>query len=79
MREREPFVYGYCMRDAVPGVEDDTGGATRSVEREHGLDGDIECRYVESLEHDLGHLFAIRLWVEGGFGEKDGMLFWRDA
>ena len=35
------LVDGDGVRDAVAGVEDDTGGATGSVERQHGLDGDV--------------------------------------
>ena len=31
---------------------------------------------VESLEHDLGHFFAVGLGVEWGLGQKDGVLLW---
>ncbi len=66
------------MRDTVTRVEDDTGGAARGVEREHGLDGNVHGWGVEGLEHDLGHLFAVGLGVERRLGE-DGVLLRGDA
>ena len=34
---------------------------------------------VESLEHDLGHFFAVGLGVEWGLGEQDRVLFRGDS
>jgi len=34
---------------------------------------------VESLEHDLGHFFAVGLGVEWGLGQKDGVFLWGDT
>lgn len=71
----ETFVDGDDVSDTVTGVEDDTGGTTGGVEGENGLDGDVEGGSVEGLEDDLGHLLTVGLWVHGGLGEKDGVLF----
>ena len=79
MRERETLVDGDRVRDTVAGVEHDTRGATGRVKREHGLDGDVECRRVERLKHDLRHLLPVRLRVERRLGEEDGVLLGRDA
>ena len=67
------------MRDTVTRVHDDTRGTARSVQRKHGLDGDVHGRHVEGLEHDLGHLLAVGLGVERGLGEEDGVLLGGDA
>jgi len=68
------FVDGDGVGDTVTGVHDDTGGTTGGVQGQDGLDGDVEGRGVEGLEHDLGHLLTIGLGVEWGLGEKDGVL-----
>merc|ERR1711887_180918 len=41
---------------------------------EDSLDGNIHCRHVEGLEHDLGHLLTVSLGVEGSLGKKDRLL-----
>lgn len=79
MGKRETFVNGDSVGDTITRVENDTGCTTRSVERENGLDSDIESRSVKCLEHDLSHLLAIGLGVERGLREQDGMLFWCDT
>jgi hypothetical protein len=43
------------------------------------LDGDVHGWGVEGLEHDLGHLFTVGLWVEWSFGEEDWVLFWGNS
>lgn len=70
----ETFVDGDNVSDTVTGVEDDTGGTTGSVQRQNGLDGDVEGGGVEGLEDDLGHLLTVGLGVDGGLGEQDGVL-----
>ena len=47
--------YPICKFESltITRVEDNTGGTTRGVEGEHGLDGDVHGRGVEGLEHDL--------------------------
>mmetsp|Transcript_59928 Transcript_59928/g.147321 ORF Transcript_59928/g.147321 Transcript_59928/m.147321 type:complete len:346 (+) Transcript_59928:412-1449(+) len=72
-----PLIDGHRVGNTVAGVEHDTGGASRGVEREHGLDGDIHGGGVEGLKHDLRHLLAVGLGVEGGLGEEHGVLLGR--
>mmetsp|Transcript_32752 Transcript_32752/g.82596 ORF Transcript_32752/g.82596 Transcript_32752/m.82596 type:complete len:425 (-) Transcript_32752:238-1512(-) len=68
------LVDGHRVGNTVARVENDTGGAARGVQREHGLDGDVHGRGVEGLEHDLGHLLAVGLGVEGRLSEENGVL-----
>ena len=79
MGEGETFVDGDGVRDTITRIQDDTSGTTGGVEGQDGLDGDVEGGGIEGLEHDLGHLFAVGLGVEGSLGEQDGMLLWSDA
>jgi len=65
--------------NSVAGVQNDTGGSTGSVKGENGLDGNVHGWEVEGLEHDLGHLFSVSLWVQWGFGEKGWALFWGNS
>ena len=62
--------------DTVTGVEHDTGGTTGRVQREDGLNGDVEGWRVECLEDNLGHLLTVGLWVDWRLGEKDWVLLW---
>ena len=39
------------------------------------LDSDVHGGYVEGLEHDLGHFFAICFGVQGSLGKKDRVFF----
>ncbi|CAL7935109.1 unnamed protein product [Xylocopa violacea] len=79
MGKRVTFVDGYGVRDTVSGVQDDTGGTTGGVQGQHGLDGDVHGRAVERFEHDLGHLFAVSFWIQGGLGEKDRVFLGGDT
>jgi len=38
---------------------------------QYGLDGDVEARYVEGLEHDLGCVLAVLWGVERRLGEQE--------
>ena len=69
VRQGETFVDGDNVSDTITGVQHDTSRATGGIEREHGLDGDVEGGGVEGLENDLGHLFSVGLGVDGGFGQ----------
>lgn len=73
------FVDWDGVGDTISRVEDDSGGTSGSVEGEDSLDGDIHGWGVEGLEHDLGHLFTVSLWIEWGFSEKYWVLFWGNA
>src|SRR3990167_8779034 len=68
------LVDGHGVRDTIAGIQDNTSGTARGVQREHGLDGDVHGRRVEGLEHDLSHLLAVGLGVEGRLGQEDGVL-----
>jgi hypothetical protein len=41
-----------------------------SVERQHGLDGNVNALEAVLLEHDLAHLLPVRLGVHRGFREE---------
>ena len=73
------LVDGDSVSDAITRIKDDASGTTRSVERKDSLDGDVESRRVKGLEHDLGHFFTIRLWVEGSLCEEDRVFFRGDT
>jgi len=68
------FVDGDCVGDTISGVEHDTSGTTGSVQGQHSLDTDVLGRGVEGLEHDLCHLLAVSLGVEGGLCQQYGVL-----
>ena len=73
------LIDGHGVRHSVAGVEHNTGGTSGRVEREDGLDGDVHGGGVERLEHDLGHLLAVRLGVQGSLGQQNGVLLRRNA
>merc|ERR1719427_2421083 len=59
--------------DTITRVHDNTGGTSRGIEGEDSLDSNIHGGHVEGLEHDLGHLLTVSLWVEGCLSQKDGL------
>ena len=73
------FVDWDSVGDTISGIENDTGGSARGVEREDGLDGDVHGGGVEGLEHDLGHLLTVGLGVEGSLSKENGVLLWGDS
>ena len=75
----ETFVDWDDVGDTITGVEHDTGSTTGGVQREHGLDGDVEGWRVEGLEDNLGHLLTVGLGVDGCLGEQDWVLLWSDT
>jgi len=77
--ESVTFVDWDVVGNSVAGVQNDTGGSAGSVKGENGLDSDVHGWEVEGLEHDLGHLFSVSLWVQWGFGEKGWALFWGNS
>ena len=79
VRERETLVNRDSVGHTITGVEDDTSRAAGCVERKDGLDGDVEGRGVEGLEHDLSHLLAVSLRVERRLGQEDGVLLGRNT
>ena len=79
MGESISLIDGDSVGDTIARVEDDASGASRSIQGEHGLDGNVHGGGVEGLEHDLGHLLAVGLGVEGSLGEEDGVLLGGNA
>ena len=73
------FIDGDGVGDTISGIEDDTGGTTRGVQRQDSLDGNVHCWGVEGLKHDLGHLFTVGLGVQGSFSQEDGVLLRGDT
>lgn len=77
--QRETLVDGNSVGDTISRVENDTGCSTRSVQRQDGLDRDVESGGVEGLEHDLGHLLSVLLRVKRSLGEQDGVFLGGDS
>jgi hypothetical protein len=75
VRESVTFVDGDSVRDTITRVQDDTGGTTRGVQGQDGLNGDVESGGVEGFEHDLCHLLTVSLGVQGSLSQEDGVLF----
>merc|ERR1712026_443397 len=73
MGESITLIDGDIVGDTIAGVHDHTGGTTRGIEGEDGLDGNIHGGHVEGLEHDLSHLFTVSLGVEGSLSGEDGL------
>merc|ERR1712158_44716 len=68
------LIDGDIVGDTISRVHDHTGGTTRGIEGEDGLDGNIHGGHVEGLEHDLSHLLTVSLGVEGSLSKEDGLL-----
>merc|ERR1712136_48554 len=66
--ESVTLVNGDGVRHTIADIENETGGATRSVQGEHGLDADVSCGCVEGFKDDLDHLFSVSFGVERSFG-----------
>merc|ERR1719148_604560 len=76
MGESITFIDGDVVGDTISGVHDHTGGTTGGIQGEDSLDGNIHGGHVEGLEHDLSHLFAVSLGVEGSLSQEDGLFLW---
>ena len=74
MGEGISLVDGNGVGDTITRVENDTGGTSRGVQGEHGLDGDVHGGGVKGLEHDLCHLLSVGLGVEGSLSQQYGVL-----
>jgi len=79
MRKGITFIDGDGVRDTISRVQDNTGGTTGSVQRQHGLDGNIHSWAVEGFEHDLSHLFPVSFWVERSLSEENGVFLWGNS
>ena len=76
---KRTLVDGNSVSNTISRIQDDTGGSTRGVQGQDSLDSHIHGRGVESLEHDLSHLFSVSLGVEGGFSQEDGVFLGGDT
>merc|ERR1712119_123871 len=79
MREGITFIDRNSMGDTITRVHDNTSGTARGIEGEDSLDGNIHCRHVEGLKHDLGHLLTVSLGVEGSLSEEDRLFLRGDT
>jgi hypothetical protein len=79
VRQREALEDGHGVRDAVARVDDDAGQQALRVERQHGLDGDVDRLEAVLLEHDLAEALAVLLRVHRRLGEQDLALARVDA
>merc|ERR1712026_657948 len=68
------FIDGDVVGDTIARVHDHTGGTTGGIKGKDGLDGNIHGGHVEGFEHDLSHLLAVSLGVEGSLSKEDGLL-----
>jgi len=75
----ETFVDGDGVGDTISGIQNYTCCSTWGIQREDGLDGNVEGGGIKSLKHDLSHLFTIGLGIQWGLCQKDGMLLWRNT
>ena len=66
------LIDGHSVGDTITRVQDDTSGSARGVQGEHSLDGNVHGGGVEGLEHDLGHLLAVGLGVQGASVRRTG-------
>ena len=69
------FVDGHI----IAGIQHNAGATTGNVQRKISLNCQIHSVCVEGLEHDLCHLLAIVLGVQGSFNQEDGMLLGSDT
>lgn len=75
----ETFIDGYSVGNTITWVAHNTGGSTSWVKGEDSLDRYVEAWYIECLEHDLGHLLSVDLWVQWCFSEQYWVLIWGDS
>jgi hypothetical protein len=73
------LIDGNSVGDTITRVHDNTSGTTGGIQGEDSLDGNIHGGHVEGLEHDLGHLFTIGLWVKRSFSQEDGLFLRGDT
>ena len=63
------------MCDPVSGVQNNTGGAARGVQAEHGLQRHKQGGHIEGFKEDLGRLLPIASRVERSLCEQHRMFF----
>merc|ERR1711862_937094 len=73
------LVDGDGVGDTISDIEDETGGTTRGVQGEDGLDAHVGGGSVEGLEDDLDELLTVGLRVEGSLRVEMRRLIGRDS
>jgi len=73
------FINWDGMRNTITRVKNNTSCTSGSIQGKDGLNGNIHSRGGKSFKHDLGHLFSVCFWVQWGFGQKNGVLFWGNS
>jgi hypothetical protein len=76
MGDLETLIHWNGVSNTISGVANHTSCSTVGVEGKHGLDGDVKTLNLEGLEHELGHLFSVSLWILWGLGEHDLVFRW---
>merc|ERR1719462_510934 len=77
--ESVTLIDGDGVGDTISDVGDKTGGTTRGVQGEDGLDAHISGWGVEGLKDDLDKLLSVGLGVEGGLRVEMRRLVGRDS
>ena len=76
VRNLETLIDWDGVSNTISRVTNHTCGSTIGVEGEDGLDGDVKTLDLEGLEHELGHLLSVGLWVLWGLGEHNLVFTW---
>ena len=74
MGKGKSFIDRNSVGDTITRIQYDTSRPTRGIQREYSLDGDVEGWGVESLKHDLGHLFTVGFGVKRSFSQENWVL-----
>jgi len=71
----EALENGDSVGDTISGINDETSGATSSVEGHDGLDCHVHILDFEGFEHDLSHSLSVLLGVARSLSEQDTLSF----
>merc|ERR1712106_1290765 len=74
MGKSETFIYWDNVGNTITNILNQTGGTTRGIKRKNSLDRNKHGGHVESLKHDLSHLFTVSIGVEGSLSQEGGGL-----
>jgi len=79
VRKGVTLIDGDGVGNTISDVEDETGGTTRGVQGEDGLDAHVSGGGVEGLKDDLDELLSVGLGVKGSLGVEMRGLIRRDS
>ena len=77
--QQESVVHTHDVRHTVTAVNHHSGRGSARVQREHGLRLALQSTEAKLLEHDLGHLLSVVLWVQRRFRQHDAHIVRLDA